>query len=328
MATQEQSNKNIQKLIDMGYSRESIDALIAQGDSGPAHGIKIDDKDIEGFIAALGPASSATPTINPELQARIDALPDSIKNSPEFKALTPDQQEISVYNYEVQLSNNEAKATALANALEQATAQADPYWRNLYAIAQDEVLQSFEQARGDFESSLVRQQNIIQNINQDLSSNKEFYSLEQQKELTDLSRNYQSNVESVVAGAADRGLTFSTKRKIAEQKLAEENQGLVESSQRQYNKQITELQNEANRGNLSAQQEISDLQRRLGETQQSIGLGAESTLGTANMPTIPGYVSPLTSPTIGTMGEDKIQDINARKNTIFSDLTNSSLALT
>jgi hypothetical protein len=275
------------------------------------------------------PTKTTDQSLQTTLGGRMRVMPDSIKNDPSFQALTPDQQEIVMYNYEVQLANNEAKATALANALSQATAQADPYWKNLFAIATDEILQQFEQAKGDYESSLARQQEIIKNIENDLTNNKQYYTLEQQKELSDLMKGYQSSVEGVIANAADRGLTFSTKRKIAEQKLAEENQGLVESSQRTYNKQMLDLQNEASRGNLQAQQEIADLQRRMQETQQNIGLSAEAKLGTANMPNIPGYVSPIssTNPTIGTMGEEKIADIEERKNTIYNDLTNSSLSL-
>jgi len=55
----------------------------------------------------------------------------------------------------------------------------------------------------------------------------------------------------IIGTAADAGLTFSTKRKIAEQRLAEDNQGLVESTTRQYNAQLAQL--EAERQHLGQQ---------------------------------------------------------------------------
>lgn len=262
-------------------------------------------------------------TISPELQARIDALPDTLKNDPSFAALTKDMKEIAVYNYEVQLANDRQKVEALGKALEMATEQADPYWKNILLLAQDEVLRGFEQAEGDYESSVLRQQRIMQNISEDLTSNRDFLTLEQQQELTTLSRNYQVNQEQLIEGAANVGLTFSTKRKIAEQRLSEETQGMVESTNRQYNKQLTDLQKSAERGTEEAQTAIEDLQRNIGDYRTNIGRSAEAYLGTGNLPSLPGY-QPLGDIT-GEMYEEKVKDIEARKQGLYGELTQASL---
>lgn len=254
------------------------------------------------------------------LEAR---TPDFLKNDPSFQALPTDMKEIAVYNYEVQKANDKQKAEALSKALEMATEQADPYWKSIILVAQDEILRGFEQAQGDFNSSIERQQRIIENINQDLTTNKDFLSLEQQNELANLSRNYQINQENLVQGAAEQGLTFSTKRKLAEQRLAEANVGMVESTNRQYNKQLMDLQNQASRGTEEAQQEIEDLQRRISENTTSLGRKAETYLGTENLPSLPGY-QPLGNIT-GDLYEEKVKDVSQRSNAIYNELTQASL---
>lgn len=293
-----------------------------------------------------------------EIQTRIDKLPDEIKNDPSFKNLPIDQQEIVAYNYEIQAEDNKVKQQALADALEMATEQADPYWKNIIRIAQDEVLRAVEEVEGDYKSGVERRQRNIQELKQDLTANKEFLSLEQQAELgrilgdmqasqaeydrnaknlgedralqlekinsdyqkqrddiiraqgnldpekqtaldraelelnntkqqiesnvkyteeekqaaleqvqaeydktvgdtmrqegfiteeqkatlENLDRNYQVSKQNVAEEVANAGLTFSIKRQEAMSRLKDENQGLVESSQRTFNKQMADLE--------------------------------------------------------------------------------------
>lgn len=256
--------------------------------------------------------------------AAMDArTPDFLRNDPSFQSLSPDMQEIAIYNYEIQLANDKQKAEALASALELATEQAEPYWSSILLVAQDELLRGFEQAEGDYESSVARQQRIMENISQDLTSNREFLTLEQQQALTDLSRNYQVNQERLIEGAANAGLTFSTKRKIAEQRLSEENTGMVESSTRRYNKNIEDLQKSASRGTVEAQETLADLERGFGDYTQNLGRSGETYLGTENLPELPGY-QPIGDIT-GGMYEDKVRDIAERTDAIYGDLTQASL---
>lgn len=240
----------------------------------------------------------------------IDAkTPDFLKNDPSFQKLSADQKEIAIYNYEVQKSNNTQKIDALNKALEQATAQADPYWQQIIRIAQTEVSNGLADIQGDYSSQNENLKRQIQNIQQDLVTNRGNLSLEQQSEMASLAadltdrqktfelnmgklgaqkasqldaleldyskqiddigrnttftgaekqralekinRDFEVNRETLVGQASDAGMTFSTKRKIAEQRLADDNKGLVESTQQQYDKQLAEL--EANRQYLTQQ---------------------------------------------------------------------------
>lgn len=254
-----------------------------------------------------------------------DQLPDSLKNDPAYSKLTRDMKEVVLYNYQIQKTNDEQKAIHLSNALQQATEQAEPYWKNVLLIAQDEVLRSFEQVRGDYNSSVDRQLRIIDSINQDLATNKNFLSLEEQSSLATLARNYRANHDELLDSAAGAGLTFSTKRQIAEQRLNEENQGMVESTKRQFGKQQRDLEMNALRGLTESNKEIEDLTRRVGEAQTTIGRGAEKYLGTSNLPTLPGYTALGNTP--GQLYEEKVKDIDVRKQTLYNELNAGSLNL-
>lgn len=301
-----------QKILN-GISPEARKYILSQ-----SYGNRLTSGEVQRFLNTWNEHNA----VDPAWEA---SVPDILKNDPAFKALSQDQKEIIVYNYNIQITDNAEDAKKLADALESAKIQAEPYWQNIIAIAQDEVLRNFEIAEGDYNSSVQRQQRIIESINQDLSKNKDFLSLEQQSDLATLARNYEVNHESLIESAAGAGLTFSTKRKIAERRLNEENQGMVESTTRSYNKQITDLQTEADRGNIEAQKEIENLQRKLEESKTSIGRAAETYLGTANLPTLPGYnaIGNVT----GELYEQKTADIEARKNALYNEATSGSLNL-
>lgn len=369
------------------------------------------------------------------LEAR---TPDFLKNDPAFQNLPADLQEIAIYNYEVQKANDQQRAQALTTALEQATAQADPYWSSIIRIAQDAVQRGVDEANGDFVSENERLKRLVQNINQDLITKKDFLTLDQQaqmvalssdladrqqtyernmqyfgaekaaqlasleldynkgvddiarnieltgaekgKALQDLARQFNVNMGALVENASQAGLTFSTKRKIAATRLKEESRGMVESTQRQYDKQladleanqaylqsqyqqntgniglqygqrtaeeqqayetaqrkiaedrdalqreytqrIAELETDAARGNTEAQAQMVDLQRKLQASIQSAGRTAEQYLGTQNLPNIQGY-APLGNVT-GQLYEDKVKDIEQRKQALYGELTQAS----
>jgi hypothetical protein len=265
---------------------------------------------------------------NTEFRNKESSLPEEIRNDPAYKNLSQDMKEIVLYNYQIQSANDEQKAQNLATALELAIEQADPYWKNILLIAQDEVLRTFEQIKGDYDSSVQRQLRIVDNINQDLAYNKDFLNLEQQSALANIAMNYEMNHENLLNSAAGAGLSFSTKRKIAEQRLAAENQSMVESTQRSFNKQLRDIETESQRGITEAQFGIEDLGRRAQNAYTSAGRAAETYLGTGNLPYLPGY-SPLGSegPLPGQMYEEREKDIWTRQQTIANELNQRSLNL-
>ena len=369
----------------------------------------------------------------------MDSVPDYLKTDPNFLSLPRDMQEMAVYTDTIQKADDADKAQKLSQAFEIAAQQADPYWKSIIRIAQDDTLRAFEEAQGDYTSSLERQQRNMQEIQQDLATNKEYLSLTQQQELSSMASNLQdyqaayernkqfydadtaakltrtdadynkqveditrnkeyltgeeqgqldklkrdhtANQGNIINSAADAGLTFSTKRDIAMSRLGTETTGLVESTRRQfgnqiqaanadlayaekikqmtqgdaerenvqrqaeilqglqtaqrktqeqqtqvqtdYAKQIADLETAASRGDTEAQAQIADLQRKLGESVTGIGRAAETQLGTANLPALPGY-TPLGDVT-GQVYEQKVADTAQRQEAIYNELTGKSL---
>lgn len=75
------------------------------------------------------------------------------KENPAFEKaygmMTPDEQKIAVMHAQIQMEDNEDKARKLEKALDQATKQADPYWKSYLRVAQDEIVRSFDELKGD-----------------------------------------------------------------------------------------------------------------------------------------------------------------------------------
>lgn len=256
----------------------------------------------------------------------IKKLPKSLRNDPSFKSLTPEMQAMAAYSYKIQKENDENKIKALDKALEQATKDANPYWKNIIRIAQDETVRNYNAEKGDYADNEARLNRRIDEINQDLTNNKDFLSLEEQSDLSKLSASYTAQREGLINSSADTGMTFSTKRKVAESRLADYNQGIVESTKRQYGKRIQDLELEASRGNTQALADLSILKRKLGESLTAIGRKAETYLGSKGVEGIglEGY-NTLGNVT-GDVYEEKAKDIENRKEAYYNELTQNSLS--
>lgn len=431
MTSVKESKKNIQWLIDQGIPMDYINSF--------DYSSKLDVKERARILDAWN-QKKASEKAAADAKAALDAAtPDYLKNDPSFQALPDDLKQMAVYADSITRADDQKKAEQLAEAFEMAAAQADPYWKNVIRIAQDEVLRSFEEAQGDYQSSFDRLQRRIEEINQDLSANKEYLDLTQQQELASISgnlqdsvdaynrnkqyydadtaaqisrleidynkqredltrnkeyltseeqyqlekldRDYSINKENLINVAASKGLTFSTKRDVAMERLNSEQEGMVESTRRQfgnqlaavnadlayaekvkalsqgnierenvmrqaeilaglqtaqrkageqqtalqteYAKRIADLEKEAARGNVEAETQIADLQRKLGESITGIGRAAETYLGTENMPALPGYEGLGDVP--GQVYEEQAKDVAQRQEALYNELTGASL---
>jgi len=277
--------------------------------------------------AAATPAPAPASSGPAPIQIDYTGIPDALKNDPNFMALPDDLKQIAVYTYNIQKQNDETKAKALSEAYDKAVQQADPYWANIIRIAQDELLNTFAAAKGDYNDIVTRQTQRIQELNESLAANKEFFSLEQQQELSNLALSYKKNRDSIISSSANLGLTFSTKRKLAEEQLAEYQTGMVESTKRQYQKQIADLEREVSSGNIAAQQELAEAKRQYEESILATGRQAESYLGTEGVSQLEGYkpLGTTEAPVTGTIYEDKVKDVAARQQALYDELTQSSL---
>jgi hypothetical protein len=252
-----------------------------------------------------------------------DKKKSSIANDPLFKSMPEDLQKLLIFNEKIQNEDNEDKARKLEKALDMATKQADPYWKSFLRVAQDEVVRSFDELKGDFESGKQRLERRMNEINEDLAYNKDQLGLELQADLARQARIYKDSLETNAQNMADAGLTFSTKRQAAEQKINQANTDIVESTTRTYNRQKRQLETEALRGNADAKLSLDELTRKFNAGVTDIGRRAEASLGTSNLPSLPGYQA--LGDITGDLYEKKVADIEQRKRTIFNELTGASL---
>ena len=242
-----------------------------------------------------------------------------------YQNLSPEQQEFIEYNYKIGKSDSKEDIKLYQEALKEATKQADPYWKSYLLVTQDYYQRAVEDVEKTTQSEVEKNQRLIDELKTNLESNKEYLTLEQKSDLTNLTRQYEVDQEQLIGGAAESGLTFSTKRKIAEQRLSESQTGMVESTQRKYNKQISDLTVQAESGSLEAKKQIEELQRKLSSDITSIGREAEAKLGSENLPSISGYSA--MGNVSGKLYEEKTKDIAERQQAIFDEKSMGSLNL-
>lgn len=260
----------------------------------------------------------------------------SSKNSDDFKQalkdrgawdyynnLSADQQELVRYNFETGRADNKDSAKKLAESLDEATKQADPYWKSFLEIARDETIRAFSDTENEYKFQKDQLETKIAQISEDLVKNRDFYTLEQQSDLAKLKQSYEQQRDGVIEDAASKGLTFSTKREVPLKQLSEYNTNVVESTNRSYNKKLEDITTESNRGIQDAASRIAALDTEKKAKLTDVGREAEQKLGTENLPTLEGY-SALGNIS-GDYYENKVKDIEARKQAIFNEKTQNSL---
>jgi len=248
-----------------------------------------------------------------------------LENDPNYAALPEDLRKVAAYFENVGLASNTEQGTRLIQALQTASSQADAYMKQFFRIAEDTMIRTADEYQSAFGTQSERLNKRILELQEDLSKNKEFLTLEEQSDLTRMSNNYTANLKATQGTMAAAGLTQSTIRSEAETRLAEQNQGLVEDTQRQYSKRISDLETYAARGSTEAKSELENLKESLGYNITNIGRELETNVGSENMPALSGY-NPLGNIT-GTLPEQKTKDIAQRAGALLGESNMDSLNL-
>ena len=212
-----------------------------------------------------------------------------LKTQPDYMSLTPEMQaDIESYIDILGIDDLDTQKNLL-NALTTASATVDPYYREIINATKDELTRAFGSAKGDLASQTRDLDLRIQQIKEDLATGKTTLSLDEQSELKRQQVTYETEKQNVLDSAANTGLTFSSRRALAESKLDTENQDIVQSTRRSFQEKLSTLQTAADRGNLEAKNQLSDYERLYGENITKLGRVGESALGTSNMPPLEGY---------------------------------------
>jgi hypothetical protein len=214
-------------------------------------------------------------------------------------------------------STNTEKIKTLIEALKQAEKQSNAYNNEIIRITKSELERQIGVKTSDVNSQISDLTTAINRLKEDLVYGSGDLSVEEQAELKRQQRNYEIQLESLTENVAAAGLTFSSRRALAEQRLADENTDVVESTQRKYAREMRDLRLRAARGEEDALKKITDLNRGLGEGTTSLIRTAEEKIGTDNLPNTTGAVGGV----LGELEQNKWSDISARAKSL-TDLTN------
>jgi len=240
-----------------------------------------------------------------------EKVPDWLASNDYFKQLSPDDQTYLINYYNILKVNDTEKQNILKQAFIDAQASADPYFKEKIRMAQDELLRALGEQKTDLASKQKDLTQKIEDIKTDLATGTGRLSIDEQAELARQQRNYEYELENLRETAATSGLTFSSRRALAEGRLATEQTDIVESTKRSFQRQIEDLQTAAARGDRDAQNLLSDYERIYGENVTKLGRATETYLGTTGLPSdLKGY-RPLGG-VVGTLEEEKLKDITQR----------------
>lgn len=246
----------------------------------------------------------------------------SYKNDASYKKLSADQKAMvdTAYKY----ANDKDKSKKMAEALKKAQKQSAPYMKQFYAIAEDELMRSYESITGDYSQTKARQEERARQLQEDLEFNRTNLSLAEQNDMATIARNQKMEVEQLTGSIANNGLTFSTKGDVAKQRLAEQQSGLRESTQRKYNEEKRLMETNALRTGTDITEQIKELDRKYGESLTSIGRKYETTVGTDKLGGGQSWYDKLGGIS-GDLYEQGVKDVEQRKQSIFGGLTGASL---
>ena len=102
-------------------------------------------------------------------------------DSDTWKNLTEQQKKTIALTYTGLVSGDAAQKADAAKALEQAKNLADPYYKGLISLAQDELQRSVTGTRADAAGQVKSLQDRIQQINQDLQQYYRFLAVQKLK---------------------------------------------------------------------------------------------------------------------------------------------------
>jgi len=256
-------------------------------------------------------------------ETEIDELTDTTNIPQEaldvIKLLYSVDKEDAIAFYNILNMDDEEKQKVYTEAFEIAKSQADPYYAEKIRMAQDELTRAVGGQTGDFASRKRDLESRIEQLKDDLSTGTDRLDIDQQSQLARQQKSYESQLDNLVEDARHKGLTFSTKRELAESKLNAEQQDIVESTKRNFQRRIADLQRAASRGEVEAQNLLSDYERDYGENVTSLIRGSEQTVGTSNLPSFPDLpgIAPLGG-VVGSLEENKQTDILQRAEALAS----------
>jgi len=234
-----------------------------------------------GSSQAGGPQQTNAQTFD---MVNFSDYPAELKNSLIWQNATDYDKTILYSTFKARQVQDPQKQQQMLEALGNAMSSLDPYYRQKTRLATDEIERSIGKLTGDYQSNLKSNEDRIKQLKEDLIFNKDQLTIEQQQEMSDQLRNYQTQLYNTQQQMAESGLAFSSPRATAEANLASEQQGISQSTARKYARAFREQDLNAKRQAAALEQNLADLERGKKEGLTDISRRGEEALGSANMP--------------------------------------------
>lgn len=208
-----------------------------------------------------------------------------------YKALSAEDKAFIDQAFNLISVGTEKDAEIFAQAVQKAMDLADPYFKSKIALAKAGVGVQLARLSNNYDAAKDLIEKTQKQLLEDVAANKGFLSIEQQAELAREAKDYGYDLSSIANEAADKGITFATgerSRVQAEQKRTDQYSDVVQSSNRDYNYKVAELEKAAARGDEAAATELANLTKDKELSLKDIGHSAEQILGSGNLTGIPG----------------------------------------
>ena len=215
----------------------------------------------------------------------------AFKNSAAYKGLSADEQALVDMAFST-FTGTEEQQRIFADALSSATVMADPYAKAQLNLFRGEYESKIAYNKGDLERASEIVTRTRDELSQDVSSAKEFLTLQQQAEIAQETTKYSEDLLTIADQAAEKGITFATgarSRALAEERRGAQFEDVIQSGRREYNFRIKEKELQASRGDIKAQQDLADIRAKSSFQLEDIGRSAEKVLGSGNVPGGTGY---------------------------------------
>jgi len=254
------------------------------------------------------------------------SLLEMLKQDENWNKLPQDLKDLMTIQDRVLSENDVEKQKKYLKALNEAYDQTNIYLKEAISITQDSLKSTLDSSVKDYEYQEKDLQTKIARLKENLATAKGDMDIDQQAELARQKAKYENDLDGLRESASSTGLTFSSKRNLAEGQLATQNTDIVESTAREYMRKARDLELGASRGEADAISQLAEYKRKLGEQQMQTLRSVESKIGTANLPTgfnlLPGVSAK--GNVRGEFEETKIKDIFSRA-TALSSLGNPFL---
>lgn len=192
-------------------------------------------------VTASASTNGSTTGANGGVSGATNATQEQLATILQNPNLTADQKAIAQKIYDVVSTNDQSQAQRLKAAFDAATQYSDPFFKAQVALATDTLTRSLSANEGNLEFQQNQLNKTLTDLQNNIAASKGQLDFTHQQELDKLAKSYKVDLENTQQNLASLGKTSSSVRAQSEQLLNEQNQGLVESSNRGYSYQTGNL---------------------------------------------------------------------------------------